>query len=247
MREEDPTSDDDTHSLLTPHVENHQSERTEPFLPAPRSTEPSDYDLDIEEELAYSAAHVTSILKPVSITMFLVVLIVKATSEQLGGTVVQSPYLVYRSVVFSLFLVALVFTSILSDVCREVDTDDLGTRAGKALVNALVIVFAILCFTVAFFFLYKHRCTRILYGWLGFSVGSLLGFSGGALTYTLILKAYTSGVSWFPAIDMYSFVFIQFNFAVLGVSVVLYSMCTMSMSNPCIDRLSLSLFFLRPL
>jgi hypothetical protein len=104
--------------------------------------------------------------------------------------------------------------------CREVDTDDTGTRAIKALVNALVIVGGVLCFTVAFFFLYKHRCTRILYGWLGFSVGSLLGFSGGALSYTLLVKAYNSGNAWFPAIDMYSFVFIQFNFAVMGVAVV---------------------------
>ena len=73
---------------------------------------------------------------------------------------------------------------------------------------------------MVFFFLYKHRCTRILYGWLGFSVGSLLGFSGGALSYTLLVKAYNSGSAWFPAIDMYSFVFIQFNFAVMGVAVV---------------------------
>ena len=86
--------------------------------------------------------------------------------------------------------------------------------------NALVIVFAILCFTVAFFFLYKYRCTRILYGWLGLSVCSLLGFSGGALSYTLLLKSFNSGIPWLPAIDMYSFVFIQFNFAVMGVAVV---------------------------
>jgi hypothetical protein len=104
MREDDPPSDDDTHSLLIPHVDNHQSERTEPFLPAPRSAEPTEYDLEIEEELAYSAAHVTSILKPVSITMLLVVLIVKATSEQLGGVVVQSPYLVYRRVAMLSFM-----------------------------------------------------------------------------------------------------------------------------------------------
>ena len=98
MREDDPNSDDDTRSLLTPHIENNQ-DRNEAFLlqsPVPRLTEPTEYDLEIEEELAYSAAHVTSILKPVSITMFLVVLIVKATREQIGGTVVQSPYLVYR-------------------------------------------------------------------------------------------------------------------------------------------------------
>ena len=99
MREDDPPSDDDTRSLLSSHVESHQTDRPESFLlqtPVQRPTDPTEFDLEIEEELAYSAAHVTSVLKPVSITMFLVVLIVKATSEQLGGSVVQSPYLVYR-------------------------------------------------------------------------------------------------------------------------------------------------------
>ncbi len=98
MREDDPPSDDDTRSLLSSHVEAHTTDRSEFLLQTPvqRSSEPTEYDLEIEEELAYSAAHVTSVLKPVSITMILVVLIVKATSEQLGGAVVQSPYLVYR-------------------------------------------------------------------------------------------------------------------------------------------------------
>jgi hypothetical protein len=99
MREDDPPSDDDTRSLLSSHVEAHPMDRPESFLlqtPVQRVSDPTEFDLEIEEELAYSAAHVTSVLKPVSITMFLVVLIVKATSEQLGGSVVQSPYLVYR-------------------------------------------------------------------------------------------------------------------------------------------------------
>lgn len=34
-------------------------------------------DLEVEEELAYSAAHLTSILKPVTATMVLVILIIK--------------------------------------------------------------------------------------------------------------------------------------------------------------------------
>ncbi len=100
------------------------------------------------------------------------------------------------------------------------DTDDTGTRAGKAIINALVVVMSILGFTVAFFVLYKYRCTKILYGWLGFSVASLLGFSGGALSYTLIVAARDAGLPWFPAIDMYSFTFVQFNFATVGVAVV---------------------------
>lgn len=73
-------------------------------------------DEELAEELAYTAAHVTSILKPVTLTMLLVVLIVKATEEQLKHENIQSPYLVYR----------------------ENDTDNTGTRAGKAIINALV-------------------------------------------------------------------------------------------------------------
>lgn len=159
-------------------------------------------DEELAEELAYTAAHVTSILKPVTLTMLLVVLIVKATEEQLKHENIQSPYLVYR----------------------ENDTDNTGTRAGKAIINALVIVAAVLGFTVAFFLLYKYRCMKILYGWLGFSVAMLLGFSGGALFYTLITSAYANGAQgvWFPAIDQYSFLFFQYNFAVMGVCVVFW-------------------------
>ena len=97
-------------------------------------------DLELEEELAYSAAHVTSILKPVSVTMMLVVLIIKATQNGLlADGAIQSPYLVYK----------------------ESATDDTGERMGKAIINALVIVGMILVFTVFFFFLYKWRCMKV--------------------------------------------------------------------------------------
>jgi hypothetical protein len=97
-------------------------------------------DLELEEELAYTAAHVTSVLKPVSVTMVLVVLIIKATQNGLlSDGAIQSPYLVYR----------------------ESASDDTGERMGKAIVNALVIVGMILVFTVFFFFLYKWRCMKV--------------------------------------------------------------------------------------
>jgi hypothetical protein len=39
----------------------------------------------------------------------------------------------------------------------------------------VVIVMAVLSFTVVFFMLYKHRCMFVLYGWLAMSVSLLLG------------------------------------------------------------------------
>ncbi|EKX54652.1 hypothetical protein GUITHDRAFT_159148 [Guillardia theta CCMP2712] len=81
---------------------------------------------------------------------------------------------------------------------------------------------AILVFTVIFFFLYKYRCMKILYGWLGLSVAMLLGFSGGALSYSLIISLSKTQAGWFPSIDVYSFMFLQTNFAAMGVLVVFW-------------------------
>ena len=151
----------------------------------------------IADELVHTAAHITSLLTPVSITMGLVVLIVKMTEEQILDSRVQSPYLVFR----------------------EEDSDDTSTRLGKALVNSVAIVGGMLTFTVVFFYLYKYNCSFLLYGWLGLSVFMLLGVTGGALFYSLLVAAYGNGGpagSWL-AIDMYSFTIFQINFAVVGV------------------------------
>ena len=156
--------------------------------------EQNDEDELLEEELVHTAAHITSLLKPVSLTMALVVVLVKATVEEMGGAVQQSPYLVFR----------------------EEDSDDSGTRVGKALINSLVITMGMLCTTVVFFYLYKYNCSVLLMGWLYFSVAMLLGGTGGVLCYTLLAKARADG-SWLPSIDVYSFTFFQLNFAVTGV------------------------------
>jgi presenilin 1 len=151
----------------------------------------------IADELVHTAAHITSLLTPVSIAMGLVVLIVKITEEQMLDTRVQSPYLVFR----------------------EEQDDDTGTRVGKALVNSVAIVGGILTFTVAIFYLYKYNCSFLLFGWLGLSVAMLLGVTGGALFHSLLIVAYGQGgpaSSWL-AIDMYSFTIFQINFAVVGV------------------------------
>eukprot|EP00960_Hanusia_phi_P049837 759818-Hanusia_phi.AAC.2 len=207
--------DDDTRSLLTADdlassappsssLPSSQARRHRPQDPPTSSPETrrsigEDED-EVEEELAYTAAHVTSILKPVSLTMILVVWIIKMTEEVLRNETIQSPYLVFR----------------------EDDTDADGTRFFKAVVNAVVVVMIILVFTVVFFLLYKYRCMKILYAWLGLSVAMLLGFSGGALSYSLIISLSKARGGWFPAIDVYSFMFLQTNFAAMGVLVVFW-------------------------
>ena len=51
---------------------------------------------DVAEQLAETMAHITSLLTPVSITMVLVILVVKACAEELADNTIQSPYLVFR-------------------------------------------------------------------------------------------------------------------------------------------------------
>lgn len=150
---------------------------------------------DVAEQLAETMAHITSLLTPVSITMVLVILVVKACAEELADNTIQSPYLVFR----------------------EEESDDNTTRAGKAVANSLVIVGGMLTATVFLLFLYKYNLNVVYYGWLGISVLCLLGISAGVLAHTLLANAYSSGWMSLPAVDIYSFVFFQFNFAVAGV------------------------------
>jgi len=146
-----------------------------------------DKEEDEEEELEYHADTVITILKPVAITMIFVIWAVRTISvfSSAGG-----------------IRTAIVYT--------EQASDTTGTLLWKSLVNALIVLAAILITTILFVFLYKYRCLKIIYGWLITSSLIMLAAFGGGFFY-FIFEA------WNIPMDIITYSLILWNFAVVGI------------------------------
>lgn len=109
------------------------------------------------DDMADLLTQVDSLLKPVSVTMILVVLLVSSlrTSPVASGA----------------------FQNIM--VYEEREQDSRQTKLKGSLENALVFVALIAVVTTVLFLLYKFRCTKLIYAWLISSVGMLLASFGG--------------------------------------------------------------------
>ena len=143
-----------------------------------------------ESILSSLGGEVTSIVAPVSACMALTVLLVRAL--YLGRQDLSTAP-----------------TSIATAVYHESSSDDVGTKVTGALLNALVFVLAITVMTFMMFLLFKYNCTKCLYGYMAFSSFTLLFFVGGYFIQTIL------EMSRLP-FDAISFVFLLFNFAVVG-------------------------------
>ena len=140
-----------------------------------------------------SGRQVMSLLKPVSLTMVLVVYLISTLGnpdEIEGG-----------------------FNELM--VYREEASDSVGTKAGGVLLNALAMVALLFVVTTLMLLLYKYRCYRVMYGWLLFSVASLL-FSFGGFVLEQLLELYAV-----PA-DQPTLMLFLYNFSVLGTILVFW-------------------------
>jgi len=146
---------------------------------------------DEDEDIQYQADTVITIMKPVSITMLLVVWAVKAIN--LPGRNTVSAFMAYQ----------------------ETETSSTGARLGGSILNALILLAAILVTTVAFVILYKYRCLKIIYGWLITSSMMMLALFGGMFFY-YILQAFNL------ALDYLSFAFILWNFSAVGIVAIFW-------------------------
>ena len=136
--------------------------------PAPEMPLPSEPKMAMEQ--------VASVIRPVSITMLFVVYCVvalcnpyslsQADCRATGGQNALSLVMVYR----------------------ERDTDSDGARLGGSILNAVMLVLMFTVITFLMYCLYKYRCMRFIWGYLGLSVGTLLGFFGFQLIYQVIIK-----------------------------------------------------------
>jgi presenilin 1 len=97
----------------------------------------------------------------------------------------------------------------------EKEGDGTGTVLWKSLLNALIVLAAILVTTIIFVILYKYRCLKIIYGWLITSSMVLLGAFGGGFFWMLL-------TAWNIAMDDITFVFFLWNFAIVGILAIFW-------------------------
>ena len=154
---------------------------------APATAVDDDADTDAGEQ-------VMSLLKPVTLTMVLVVLLTNEMSR--ASVKVQAG-----------------FSEML--VYEESDSDSVGTILEGVLLNSVVVVFALFVVTTGLLLLYKWRCYLIIYTWLFVSVSTMLGFFGGFVAQELL------AIHDVP-VDRPAFTLIMYNFAAVGTLLVFW-------------------------
>jgi len=148
-----------------------------------------------DETLEEHADMVLTIMKPVSITMVIVIFLVKAMSVP-KLNLSPGQVLWYQ---------------------EQSNASDQTQQITGALITGAIVLVGVLLATTAFILLYKYRCLKIIYGWLLTASGLLLAMFGGGILYTLIRSANF-------AVDWISFGFALWNFAVCGlVSIFWYA------------------------
>jgi presenilin 1 len=147
-----------------------------------------------ELNIKHNAGHVIQIFIPVSICMFVAVILLKWFDlDKKGPKDVQTIYA----------------------PLKETEDMNTGTLALTALGNAAIFAVFICCMTFFMFFLYKYKCELILKGWIFFTIIAVM--------FTLSATFFTSIISHFNwPVDVISFVIFCWNFGVLGVMAVLY-------------------------
>lgn len=90
------------------------------------------------------------------------------------------------------------------------------TLLGESLINALVIIGFVAVLTFVMVLLYKYNCMKFLIGYIMFASTAILGFEGGQLIDTIVVQSFEWPVDW-P-----SFLYVMYNFAVVGVISVFY-------------------------
>mmetsp|Transcript_18341 Transcript_18341/g.37377 ORF Transcript_18341/g.37377 Transcript_18341/m.37377 type:complete len:384 (+) Transcript_18341:74-1225(+) len=170
----------------------------------PAATEASEAEAEAEDAAFDPGRQVVSLLKPVSLTMVLVVYLVRTLgspdSLEGGG-----------------------FSGLM--VYQEQQADSTSTKAGGVLLNALAMVALLAMVTTFMMLLYKYRCYRLMYGWLLFSVASLL-FSFGGLVLQQLLETFQ------VATDRPTLTLFLYNFSAVGTLLVFWRGLGLGASPP---------------
>ncbi|KAI3929890.1 hypothetical protein MKW98_004044 [Papaver atlanticum] len=137
------------------------------------------------------------IITPVSICMFLVVLLVSILNNDSSSSQAS-------------------ISSIVTFAYNEDTSDSDWDKFKGALLNSLVFVAMITIATFLLVLMFYFRCTKFLKYYMGFSAFMVLGFMGGDITLLLVQK-------FRIPIDSITFLFVLFNFSMVGVMAVFMS------------------------
>ncbi|CAL5444988.1 unnamed protein product [Camellia sinensis] len=135
------------------------------------------------------------IITPVSICMFLVVILVTILNNDSSSSSI---------------------TTIATIAYTEDSSDSIWAKLEGALLNSLVFVVVITVVTFIMVLLFYFRCTKFLKYYMGFSAFLVLGFMGGEIALFLIQD-------FNIPIDCFTFGLVLFNFTVVGVLAVFMS------------------------
>lgn len=136
------------------------------------------------------------IITPVSICMFLVVILVTILNNDSSSSSLSSS-----------------ITTIATIAYTEDSSDSIWAKLEGALLNSLVFVVVITVVTFIMVLLFYFRCTKFLKYYMGFSAFLVLGFMGGEIALFLIQD-------FNIPIDCFTFGLVLFNFTVVGVLAV---------------------------
>ncbi|CAG9762162.1 unnamed protein product [Ceutorhynchus assimilis] len=151
-----------------------------------RAPEINQQPIEEEEELKYGASHVIKLFAPVSLCMVVVV----ATINVVNFYSVKDMYFVYTPF--------------------HEESPDTSTKIWNAVANALILMAVIVGMTILLILLYKHRCYKIIHGWL--IVSSLMLLSIFSYLYLEeILRAYNIPMDYPTALIL------MWNFGVMGM------------------------------
>lgn len=180
---------------------------------------PSNLQQEQEDEEPQSieeqARVVYSILKPVAVTMCIVIWLL--TTLSIPGEASIEEVMVYH----------------------EKSSDSSGKKFFGSIENALVFVAMVLLVTCLFLCLYKFRCMKILYAWLLGSTGLLMG-SFGSFVFYLILQGYNLPLDWIT----YGFVIWNFTVGGL-VSIFWYAPTIINQAYLVVISALMAVFFSR--
>ncbi|KAL5544623.1 hypothetical protein UlMin_008407 [Ulmus minor] len=147
--------------------------------------------------LDFLGEELVRIITPVSICMFLVVILVSILSSDSSSSSVT-------------------VSTIATIAYSETSTDSSWDKFVGALLNSLAFVVVVTVVTFVLVLLFYLRCTKFLKFYMGFSAFVVLGFMGGEIALFLI-------EDFSIPLDCVTFLVVLFNFAVVGVLAVFMS------------------------
>mmetsp|Transcript_33836 Transcript_33836/g.95787 ORF Transcript_33836/g.95787 Transcript_33836/m.95787 type:complete len:460 (-) Transcript_33836:1345-2724(-) len=133
---------------------------------------------------------VTGIVAPVSICMALTVVLVRILNPD-GESSSAS-------------------VAIATAYYNEEEGDSTSEKIAGSIINALIFVAIIAAMTFVLFLLFKYRCYKIIYGYMGFAGFNIFFFLSGTLALKVLQTFYVP-------VDAITFCYVLYNFAVVGV------------------------------